>query len=171
MADPIVDVVGFMQDVLAEQACQSVDVTKTVDGDLEANLEESSSPMNSPNAGSWTSVEAVMEVLEKGARRYRIKREALRLDAKEDEYAGVAEAAAAAAGTEAFVYEESDDATAFFLPYTWSLAVDLTIDLRWEHEEIVLFPTMPYFESWKEQDELLETDEAQAVETHGLPPI
>ena len=64
-----------------------------------------------------------------------------------------------------------DDATAFFLPYTWSLAVDLTIDLRWEHEEIVLFPTMPYFESWKEQDELLETDEAQAVETHGLPPI
>ena len=111
LADPIVDVVGFMQDVLAEQACQSVDVTKTVDGDLEANLEESSSPMNSPNAGSWTSVEAVMEVLEKGARRYRIKREALRLDAKEDENAGVAEAAAAAAGTEAFVYEESDDAT------------------------------------------------------------
>jgi hypothetical protein len=189
LADPLVDVVEFMQVVLAKNAHRGEDysVARAAGGggggggadsgggcDLETDVAHLLSAAERGNAGSaWTSVEAVMEVLEEGARSYRTKREALCLDAVEDGLGGVNEAGSAAAA--AFVYEETAGAAAFFLPYTWSLTVDMTRDLGWHSEDIVLFPSVPYFESWEEEEVVGEfAGEGSAVKTQqsgDLPPI
>ncbi len=176
LADPLVDVVEFLQIVLAENMRHGEDYPGVgVDGgagrDLEANGQSSEAKVSGNGASSWTSVEAVMEVLEQGARSYRTKRETLRLDEVDDGSGGASEMESAMA---AFVYEETEGAAAFFLPYTWSLAVDMTRDLGWPNQDIVLFPSVPYFESWEEEEE----EEAEVVVAAGiqqssdeLPPI
>ena len=43
------------------------------------------------------------------------------------------------------MYEEAEGASAFFLPYSWSLVLDATRELSWPIENVELFPPRPYF--------------------------
>jgi hypothetical protein len=54
----------------------------------------------------------------------------------------------------AFEYEELDGASAFFLPYSWSLVLDMSRELNWDTSRVELFPMVPLFL----EDALLEND-------------
>ena len=128
----------------------------------------------SPHVGfsGWSSVDDVMQVLSEGVREYRTRRD--RIAAAEQKGQGVplsdgvahgAHGSLAVAATAAsFVYEEADRASAFFLPYSWSLAMDLTRDFMWPCDAVGLFPMRPFF---REEAEALrrrsEEDESDAA--------
>ena len=168
VADPLIDLVEFMQHVLEDRAASG--------GGRAAG-------MSSPQAGfaGWSSVDDVMQVLSEGAREYRTRRE--RISAAEHKGRGQslipngmqdgAEASASAAAAASFVYEEADGASAFFLPYSWSLSMDLTRDLMWPCDAVGLFPVRPFFREEAEamrrqhaQDEAEAATRGQQVQQH-----
>ena len=154
--DPLTDVVGFMRNYLEEKSV-------------------------SQHGGGWVDVETVMGVLQGGIRSYRTQRAA---QMNEDGSNTIFENGNVN-GTEdgevgnrndtennndaSFVYEEADGASAFFLPYSWSLVLDATRELSWPIENVELFPPRPYFMEDTlpiEEEERRKWQNNQAVEVY-----
>jgi len=126
--DPLTDVVAFMHTYLDDK--------------------------RAAGQGGWVDVETVMRILTGGIRSYRTQRAAQEKMAHATLPSHPSSSAAADdnggdnndnSDDASFVYEEVDGASAFFLPYSWSLVLDSTRELVWPLESIELFPSTPYF--------------------------
>jgi hypothetical protein len=125
------------------------------------------------NGGNgWVDVATVMVVLEGGVRTYRTQRASQ--DAAVVSSGGGGNGGGSGGGNgsaeqgnmerPAFEYEELDGASAFFLPYSWSLVLDMSRELNWDTSRVELFPMVPLFLEDALLETLLENDGVDGVE-------
>ena len=137
LCDPLTDLVGFMRshlDQKREEECGS--------------------------GGGWVDVATVMTVLKSGIRKFLTLRaeqrsKQLQQEQQQERHEQQEEAAS-------FVYEEVEGASAFFLPYSWSLVLDGTRELVWPVTKVELFPMTPYY-----MEDALRLEEGEDVEDVG----
>ena len=134
-SDPLTDIISFMRSFLDEK-------------------------QKGMGGCGWVDVESVMDVLEDGIRNYKTQRAAQlsQIASQDGSDSGENEME-----TPTFVYEELDGASDFFLPYSWSLVLDVTRELGWDTSSIELFPMMPYFKV----DSLMLEEGEEETETGG----
>jgi hypothetical protein len=146
-SDPLTDVVGFMRLFLDQKQQEN-------------------------GGNGWVDVATVMVVLEGGVRTYRTQRASQ--DAAVVSSGGGGNGGGSGGGNgsaeqgnmerPAFEYEELDGASAFFLPYSWSLVLDMSRELNWDTSRVELFPMVPLFLEDALLETLLENDGVDGVE-------
>jgi hypothetical protein len=141
LAAPLVSMVDFFENV--------------VETERAAECHEAASGAPSPpttqggDTSTWTA-EQIMEVLERGQRKWHqemLAKNKVGEPAVDSKYA----------------YEEVEHPESFFLPYIWSMVYDHTGDLWWATDRIVLFPIVMMDGSRPVEQELT-VEEAQAAE-------